>query len=251
MKILRLRSRPSTISLWRCSCKILHISLIFRTPIYVKAEYFPGLFRSLRASKLCRIYAKIKAPAAQTRCAQTYTAGALTQISCRARSLKLLQMSLGSIPLFSYMGCVKILPATRHATGIIFLPRSWAKLHLPVTADSIKIILSVNLRVLMALLHCTRFMCIIQKPERKPLSPRVPPHIHWAENIFIMLTRVEILIKVPSAIQWSAITWLPEKPVPSQAILKHILLKRLHRLICTIRTIHMQSITAVTWKPGM
>ena len=58
------------------------------------SEYLQRLFRSLRTTKLCRIFAKVKDFAAQTRCAQTYAAKSLTQIFYRASSLKLLQMPL-------------------------------------------------------------------------------------------------------------------------------------------------------------
>ena len=64
----------------------------------------PGLFRSLRTTKLCKISAKTKDFAAQTRCAQTYAAKSLTQIFYRASSLKLLQMPLKTIR--CYVSCL-------------------------------------------------------------------------------------------------------------------------------------------------
>ena len=68
-------------------------------PLAEKAagDYFQRLFRSLRTTKLCKISAKTKDFAAQTRCAQTYAAKSLTQIFYRASSLKLLQMPLKTI----------------------------------------------------------------------------------------------------------------------------------------------------------
>ena len=62
-------------------------------------DCFHRLFRSLRTTKLCKISAKTKDFAAQTRCAQTYVAKSLTQIFYRASSLKLLQMPSENNPI--------------------------------------------------------------------------------------------------------------------------------------------------------
>ena len=61
-------------------------------------DYFQRLFRSLRTTKLCKISAKTKDFAAQTRCAQTYAAKSLTQLFYKASSLKLLQMLFKQFP---------------------------------------------------------------------------------------------------------------------------------------------------------